>query len=342
MMREEGEQGSKWWIFARTKPASIFRAQSSRTRFALGVVVLFCGILLFHVVEDRVLLDRPPYERGFTFSLMRTLPLKSYSKIVGGIGCTRFPYPLNLGLVLSMKYLLGIDLSDASERDVRKYRSMNEIFTRRLAPNSRRIGRSRITSPVDGQILCMGRARERTGKIKGIDYNLEEFLGVKSVRELLDNPGNDLYQIVIYLSPENYHRFHSFTEASIREIKHIPGVLISVGKWPMRYIRGLLQMNERVVFLGRCTSGFAAFVAVGSTGVGSIETPFAPLVTNEYFSDGAMKIYETDVYVKKGEELGHFNLGSTVALFFEGPRDVRFKKVPRDRVKLGQSLADFP
>jgi phosphatidylserine decarboxylase len=39
---------------------------------------------------------------------------------------------------------------------------------------------------------------------------------------------NELYQMVIYLSPGDYHRFHSPTEMTLRKANHIEGHLYPV------------------------------------------------------------------------------------------------------------------
>ena len=44
------------------------------------------------------------------------------------------------------------------------------------------------------------------------------------------------------------------------------------------------------------------------------------------------------VGLEKGAEIGRFNMGSTVVLIFEAPRDFEFQVKPGDKVKLGQSL----
>lgn len=45
-----------------------------------------------------------------------------------------------------------------------------------------------------------------------------------------------------------------------------------------------------------------------------------------------------DTTLAKGEMLGHFNMGSTVVLIFEAPKDFRFYVQPGQKIKMGEPL----
>ena len=44
------------------------------------------------------------------------------------------------------------------------------------------------------------------------------------------------------------------------------------------------------------------------------------------------------VFLRKGEEMGMFQMGSTIVMLFECPKDTEIKKQPGDKVMLGESL----
>lgn len=44
------------------------------------------------------------------------------------------------------------------------------------------------------------------------------------------------------------------------------------------------------------------------------------------------------VQLEKGEEMGMFRMGSTIALIFECPRDYEITRGPGEKVKLGQQI----
>ncbi|KAF1993731.1 phosphatidylserine decarboxylase [Amniculicola lignicola CBS 123094] len=158
-----------------------------------------------------------------------------------------------------------------------------------------------------------------------------------------------LYYCVIYLAPGDYHRFHSPVSWVVESRRHFAGELYSVSPYLQRTLPGLFTLNERVVLLGRWRWGFFSYTPVGATNVGSIKINFdRELRTNslttdtaadraaeeastrgEPYSGFAEATYEGASAVlgghalKRGEEMGGFQLGSTVVLVFEAPQGER-------------------
>ncbi|KAI9732838.1 MAG: phosphatidylserine decarboxylase 1 [Cirrosporium novae-zelandiae] len=162
---------------------------------------------------------------------------------------------------------------------------------------------------------------------------------------LRPHPKTALYYIVIYLAPGDYHRFHSPTSWVVSARRHFAGELYSVSPYLQRTLPGLFTLNERVVLLGRWRHGFFSYVPVGATNVGSIKINFdKELRTNSLLTDTAADRaaeealkrgekwigFSEAVYrnaskvlggyaLKRGEEMGGFQLGSTIVLVFEAP-----------------------
>lgn len=158
-----------------------------------------------------------------------------------------------------------------------------------------------------------------------------------------------LYYCVIYLAPGDYHRFHSPVSWVVESRRHFAGELYSVSPYLQRTLPGLFTLNERVVLLGRWRWGFFSYTPVGATNVGSIKINFdRELRTNslttdtaadraaekaaesgEPYSGFAEASYSSASQVlggyalKRGEEMGGFQLGSTIVLVFEAPKGLR-------------------
>ncbi|KAF4300703.1 phosphatidylserine decarboxylase [Botryosphaeria dothidea] len=158
-----------------------------------------------------------------------------------------------------------------------------------------------------------------------------------------------LYYCVIYLAPGDYHRFHSPVSWVTESRRHFAGELYSVSPYLVRTLPGLFTLNERVVLLGRWRWGFFSYIPVGATNVGSIVINFdRELRTNSLTTDTAADraaeeaqrrgepysgYAEATYYgasnvlgghaLKKGEEMGGFQLGSTIVLVFEAPKPQR-------------------
>lgn len=158
-----------------------------------------------------------------------------------------------------------------------------------------------------------------------------------------------LYYCVVYLAPGDYHRFHSPVSWVVEKRRHFAGELYSVSPFLVKNLPGLFTLNERVVLLGRWRWGFFSYIPVGATNVGSIKVNFdAELRTNSLTTDtaadraaeaaalhgekysgfseatyeGASPVLKGHA-LSKGEEMGGFQLGSSIVLVFEAPKGER-------------------
>lgn len=158
-----------------------------------------------------------------------------------------------------------------------------------------------------------------------------------------------LYYVVVYLAPGDYHRFHSPASWVVEKRRHFAGELYSVSPYLQKTLPGLFTLNERVVLLGRWRWGFFSFTPVGATNVGSIKINFdRELRTNSLTTDtaadraaeeaaergepysgfaeatyGAASKLLRGHALRKGEEMGGFQLGSSIVVVFEAPRGRR-------------------
>ncbi len=237
----------------------------------------------------------------------------------------------------------GVEMEQATVSDPRGYPDFNAFFTRDLKPDARPIGvgNTVISCPADGEISQFGAIRNgRLLQAKGIDYSLEQLLaGRPQLADLFE--GGDF--LTVYLSPRDYHRVHMPIDGAIRQMVHVPGKLFSVNQATTRVVKDLFARNERVINLFDTVAGPLALIMVGAVFVGSIETVWAGKVTPRRGRGGSAWGDDHDgigkTTLKRGQEMGRFNMGSTVILLFPGNAvqwDSRLR--PGLPVRMGQDI----
>ncbi len=213
-----------------------------------------------------------------------------------------------------------VDMQEALESDPGRYRSFNDFFTRALRPDARPVVQleNQVASPADGTLSQAGDIESGfLFQAKGHDYSLLELLGGDVEMSRLFEEGNFA---TIYLSPRDYHRLHMPVSGSLKRMLHVPGRLFSVNATTCEKVPRLFARNERVICLFETEFGPMAMILVGAIFVSSIETVWAGTITpvRQRVSswDYQPRSKPDDIELTKGEEMGRFNMGSTVILLF--------------------------
>ena len=233
-----------------------------------------------------------------------------------------------------------VNMNEAYSSNLDDYPHFNAFFTRKLKDGVRIIDASddSIISPVDGAISQCGKINDgRIFQAKGFEFTVEELLAC-------DKNTADYYQngnfATIYLSPKDYHRMHAPVDCKVTKTVHVPGRLFSVAKWTAESIPRLFARNERLVCYLDTNFGQVAYVLVGAIMVSSMETVFNGLVTPPYAKQVTEVPLNEKTSLKKGDEVGRFNMGSTVILLFP-PETTKLEKelIENKVVKLGEKIA---
>lgn len=232
------------------------------------------------------------------------------SRLIGILCSLYIPIPFRFIFYGAFAKIYGINMEEYAEPDYCKYETFTKFFTRTLKPGVRTItepdNESSMCSPCDGRVLTCGRINSEYSTIdcvKGRSYRLDEFMlgylgnpedddqvvipNNRSIACLIDkvkNRGNQLLYMVIYLSPADYHRFHSPCVHSADYRRHIVGYLSPVKPSHVNRHKDVFKNNERVNIFGRWKQGFYFQSAVGATNVGSIKLDFdEDVLTNQTF-----------------------------------------------------------
>ena len=248
-------------------------------------------------------------------AIQHLLPHHFLSALVHRLMRIRLTPVKNLEIAL-LGTLFRIDWSEARHQEYSDYATFNDFFTRELADGARPVDPDPLSfvSPADGRISQCGRiTNDRILQAKGHHY---------SIRSLLANDPasaeflNGFFHTV-YLSPRDYHRVHMPFAGRLQRTIHVPGRVYSVSPGTVRTVPNLFARNERVVSIFDTSHGSMALVLVGAMLVSSMETVWSGVVT----PPRARKVVHgdwsrRDIRLEKGQEMGRFNMGSTVIVLW--------------------------
>ncbi len=271
---------------------------------------------------------------------LRVLPKNALSRAVGALTRAPVPRPARLAAMRAFAARYGVDLSECAGLET--FRTFGEFFARPLRPGLRPVdeGERVIVSPVDGVVSRTGLVEAgRLVQAKGIDYTAEALLADASAAARF--AGGPF--VTLYLSPRDYHRIHFPLGGVVTGYRYVPGRLWPVNPASVRAIRGLFTANERLVTLLTTALGRCAVVAVGATIVGRIRAYYDPGIplSNLRGARPVTRDYRTPIPVLKGQELGAFEMGSTVIVLLEpGRAAFRTDLVEGARLRAGAAIGD--
>lgn len=236
-----------------------------------------------------------------------------------------------------------VNMGEATNSDIASYLTFNDFFTRALKPGVRPLARAELVCPVDGAISQFGAIeRDQIFQAKGHSYSTTAVVGGDAA---LAARYQDGHFATIYLSPKDYHRIHMPCDGRLTRMIYVPGELFSVNPATARGVPGLFARNERVVCVFESARGPFVLALVGATIVGSMATvwhgvvnPPRGKVVREWRYPASPE--QPEVFLKQGEEMGRFLLGSTVVLLFpKGPLRFNPDWAPGRAVRLGEVMA---
>jgi phosphatidylserine decarboxylase len=267
------------------------------------------------------------------------LPQHSLSVLMSKLTHCENPAVKNLFIKQIIKHY-GVNMDEALQQDIQQFKSFNDFFTRELKPDVRPLTteRNAIACPADGAVSQAGAITDGTiFQAKGKSFTARELLGGCAERAA---PFQNGMFTTIYLSPKDYHRLHMPLTGTLKEMVHVPGRLFSVNTITTNNVPGLFARNERVCCLFDTEIGPMALVLVGAIFVSSIETVWHGVVTPPTIEKVRSWDYtDNPPTLNIGEEMGRFNMGSTIIVLFSRDKiqwDSGF--VADKTVKLGEKI----
>ena len=259
-------------------------------------------------------------------------PSRLLSQIIVKIAKTPFPKPIQCFINKLYVKIYKIDMNEYLPEDPCEYKTLNDLFIRQKKYIEFYEDEEIVVSPSDSEIIADGEIENNTVyQIKGKTYSLKELIPYET-----DLDGG--YYINLYLSPSDYHRFHVPVDMEIVKAIYIPGALKSVN--PKMLEKELVfPKNKRIVL--ECMdskSRYFYFVAVGAMCVGKIIMSFDERLSEDYNEIKTFE-YQTPIVLKKGDELGRFEFGSSILLFF-GSEHFKYLN-QKEYVEVGDILGEI-
>lgn len=239
--------------------------------------------------------------------------------------------------LFAIKY--RINMTEAQHSEYKDYASFNQFFTRQLKSDARPIveDAKAICFPADGKISQCGKIEdELLMQAKGHYFALEDLLAGDD--KLADTFKNGTF-VTTYLSPQDYHRVHMPCDATLRKMIYVPGELFSVNPFLATHIPNLFARNERVICVFDTEFGTMVQILVGATITASIRTTWAGVINPPRYNRVVDWFYDESVKFTKGQEMGAFQLGSTVINLFPAGAVELDNLQEGDKVKVGETLA---
>jgi phosphatidylserine decarboxylase len=284
----------------------------------------------------RGLISALSQQEDLNFLLTNRIPRAALTRFMGWF--SKIEQPLIRDLSIGCWRLFSdLDLSEARKTS---FKSLHDCFTRELRPGLRPSDPdpSIVVSPCDAIIGAFGRIEDgKLFQIKGASYSLLDLLGDPT---LVEEHRNGRF-VTLRLTSSMYHRFHAPDDCRIEQVTFIHGDTWNVNPIALKRIERLFCKNERAVLRTRLATGEAlTLVPVAAILVASIRLHFLELVLNA--GTRGPTDFSCCVNVRKGDELGWFEHGSTIIML--APDHFEFCDTVRDsaRIRAGQPLMSKP
>ena len=278
------------------------------------------------------LISQLTQQEDLNFLLTNRIPRAAATRFMGWFSKIENPLVRDCSIGL-WRLFSDLDLSEAKKTH---FKSLHDCFTRELKPGLRPTDPDPkiVTSPSDGIIGAFGTIRDgELFQIKGAPYSLKDLV---SDPALVEEHRNGRF-VTLRLTSSMYHRFHSPHDLHVDEVRLIHGDTWNVNPITLKRIEKLFCKNERAVIRAQLKSGEAlTIVPVAAILVASVRLHFLDLVLNGQ-TRGPLT-YPCDVDVKKGDELGWFEHGSTIIMLAPSHFEFADNVTEWGRIRAGEPL----
>jgi phosphatidylserine decarboxylase len=276
-------------------------------------------------------------QESVNFLLTNRIPRRWATRFVGWFSQLENPLIRDLSIG-AWRLFADLDLSDARDK---RFRSLHDCFVRQLRDGARPVAADPdlLISPCDAIVGASGEVEgTRVLQIKGFPYQLRDLLG--------DDEHAAVYRngcyVTLRLTSAMYHRFHAPHDCRVASVTHISGDSWNVNPIALKRIERLFCKNERALIRTRlCYGGHPiTLVPVAAILVAGIRLNFLDVRANP--RRDVLRTVSLDVPLRKGEEMGWFEHGSTIIVFAPPGFTLSDNVHEGAMIRMGQPLMRLP
>ena len=273
---------------------------------------------------------------GLHFVLTNRVPRRAWTRFMGWFSQIEQPLVRDLSIGVWRRFA-DLQLEEAKKTE---FRSLHDCFIRELKPGMRPVDPDPavLVSPCDGIVGGSGCIHgDQLIQAKGVAYTLDDLF---VDRALAARYRNGRY-VTLRLSASMYHRFHAPHDGRVRHVTYVAGDTWNTHPTALARVDKLYCRNERAVVRVELASGSEiVLVPVAAILVASIRLHFLDVLL--HLDHAGPNEFACDAEVKKGDELGWFQHGSTILVFAPAGFEVCGGIGSGMRIKAGEALMRLP
>ena len=275
----------------------------------------------------RTALTRFFLQEDINFLLTNRIPRRVLTLFMGWFSKIEQPLVRDLSIGL-WKRFAALELDEAEKTT---FNSLHDCFIRRLKDGARPTDTDPavLASPCDAIVgRCGAIEGTRVFQAKSFPYTLEDLIGDPAVIEHL----RDGCYATLRISSTMYHRFHAPHDCRVESVTYFSGDTWNVNPIALKRVERLFCKNERAAIVAHLDAADTriVLVAVAAVLVASIRLHFIDTLLHLRYR--GPRHMPCDARLRKGEEMGWFEHGSTIIVF--APRGFTLCEGIEDGVRL--------
>jgi phosphatidylserine decarboxylase len=268
------------------------------------------------------------------FFFTNRIPRQALTLFMGWF--SKLEHPLVAGASVAVwRCFADLRLDEAKKS---RFTSLHDCFVRELKPGARPVDCDPevLASPCDAVVGACGRVQgTRAFQAKGFAYTLEELVHDAKLAAAF----RDGTYATLRITSSMYHRFHAPYDCRIERVVYFAGDAWNVHPPALKRVQKLFCRNERAVLRTELAGGHPLLlVPVAAVLVASIRLHFIDVRLHLRYR--GPNVIACDARLRKGEEMGWFEHGSTILVF--APPGFSLLVEEGQRVQAGQALMRLP